>query len=54
MTSLVKTTRELIAGETLTLLPQFFTVMALTVVLVLAGLVLVRVAMPLIIERWSA
>jgi lipopolysaccharide transport system permease protein len=54
MTSMVTTTRQLVAGEPLTLLPQFFGVVGLTLVLLLCGLVLVRAAMPLVIERWSA
>jgi len=54
MSPLVTTTRQLVAGETLTQLPQFFLVMVLMVVLLILGLVLVRVSMPLIIERWSA
>lgn len=54
MTPLIKTTRELIAGEHLTMAPQFLCVMALTGVLLVIGLVLVKAAMPLVIERWSA
>lgn len=54
MSYLVMTTRQLVAGESLTVLPQFFGVMALMLVMLLVGLVLVRAAMPLVIERWSA
>lgn len=54
MTPIVATTRQLVAGEPLTLLPQFFGVFGLTCVLLLVGLVLVRASMPLIIERWSS
>lgn len=54
MSAMVTTTRQLAAGEHLTMLPQFFTVTAMMLVMLLLGLVLVRAAMPLVIERWSA
>ena len=54
MTPLVSTTRQLLAGEHVTMAPQFLTVVGLTFVLAFLGLILVRVAMPLVIERWSA
>ena len=54
MTPMIVTTRQLFAGEPLTMLPAFFGVVGLTAVLLLFGLILVRAAMPLVIERWSA
>lgn len=54
MSPLITTTRQLIASEHLTMLPQFFGVLGLTFILLLVGLIFVRVAMPLVIERWSS
>jgi len=51
---LIETTRQLISGEHLTQLPQFFGVLGLMAILLVFGLIFVRVAMPLVIERWSA
>ncbi len=51
---LIVTTRQLAAGETLTQLPQFFGSVGLMLLLLFFGLILVRAAMPLIIERWSS
>jgi lipopolysaccharide transport system permease protein len=54
MTPMISTCRQLIAGEHLTMLPQFFGVTLIAVVLLGVGLVLVKAAMPLVIERWSS
>jgi lipopolysaccharide transport system permease protein len=54
VTPLLVTVRELAAGEPLTLLPQFFLVVGLALALLLLGLVVLRVSIPLLIERWSA
>lgn len=54
MTPMITTTRQLVAGEDLTMLPGFFGVTLLAIVLLAVGLVLVKAAMPLVIERWSA
>ncbi|HEY8899996.1 MAG TPA: ABC transporter permease [Chthoniobacterales bacterium] len=54
MTYLVTTTRQLVSGEHLTVLPQFFGSLGLALVLLFFGLILVRAAMPLVIERWSS
>jgi lipopolysaccharide transport system permease protein len=54
VTPLLVTTRELAAGEPLTLLPQFFLVLGITIPLLILGLVVLRVSIPLLIERWSA
>jgi lipopolysaccharide transport system permease protein len=50
MTYLVTTTRQLVSGEHLTVLPQFFGSLGLALVLLFFGLILVRAA----IERWSS
>jgi len=54
VTPLLVTVRELAAGEPLTLLPQFFMVVGGSLALLLLGLVVLRVSIPLLIERWSA
>lgn len=54
MSYFVTTTRELVAGEHLTQLPQFLGALGLMVVLLFFGLILVRASMPLVIERWSS
>ncbi|HVE17323.1 MAG TPA: hypothetical protein VNB29_11345 [Chthoniobacterales bacterium] len=54
MTYLISTARQLVAGEHVTMIPQFLCVVAISSVMLLIGLVLVRAAMPLVIERWSA
>jgi len=54
VTPLLVTVRELAAGEPLTLLPQFFMVVGGSLALLLVGLVVLRVSIPLLIERWSA
>lgn len=48
------TIREMIAGEPLTLLPNFFLVLGITIPLLLLGLIILRVSIPLLVERWSA
>jgi lipopolysaccharide transport system permease protein len=54
VTPILMTVRELAAGESLTVLPQFFMVLGITIPLLIVGLVMLRVAIPLLIERWSA
>ncbi len=54
MTPMIITSRQLMAGEHLTMLPQFLGVVGLGLVVLVIGLVVVRAAMPLVIERWSA
>ncbi len=51
---LIVTIREMIAGQPLTLLPNFLLVVAITIPLLILGLVVLRVSIPLLVERWSA
>lgn len=54
VTPLVTTARELATGETLTQFPQFVVVTVLSVVGCYFGLAVLRVMMPVMIERWSS
>ena len=53
-TPFVVTIRELLTGGEPSMLPQFFVMTGVTLVLLFAGLVLYRVSMPHVIERMSA
>lgn len=54
VTPMVITAREFATGEALTQLPQFFAVLVLSLIGCYFALALLRVMMPLMIERWSS
>jgi lipopolysaccharide transport system permease protein len=54
VTPIIVTARELMFGEALTQLPQFLIVAGLAAGLLIFAMALLRIAMPLVIERWSS
>lgn len=53
VTPVIVTARELATGEMLTQVPQFFVASFLALLGLVVGLLLLRLAMPLVVERWS-
>ena len=50
-TPLLQTMRELVTGQELTMLPYFIGVLAVSLLISLAGLFFYRISIPIIIER---
>ena len=53
-TPLIVTARDVLSGQSPTMLPQYFITVGACAVLCFAGLIIYRLAMPIVIERMSA
>jgi lipopolysaccharide transport system permease protein len=53
-TPLIVTARDVLAGQPPTMIPEYFTLFGVCLLLCFAGLIIYRLAMPIIIERMSA
>jgi lipopolysaccharide transport system permease protein len=54
VTALLETARQLALGDQLTLLPQFFTIVGLSILMLVVGMAFLRNVIPVICERWGA